>query len=59
VFERKASRTSDLKSPGDEVVRFIGVSLAGGKSDKACVAVLEYYREKNKIFLSRLFDKIK
>ena len=49
---------SAFESPKN-VVRFIGVSLAGGKSDKACVAVLEYYPENNKIFLSRLFEKIK
>ncbi len=42
-----------------DVVRFIGVSLAGGKSDKACVAILEYYPQNKKIFLSRLFEKIK
>lgn len=42
-----------------EVLRFVGVSLAGGKSDKACVAVLEYYPENKKIFLSRLYEKIK
>lgn len=47
------------QDPLKNVVRFIGVSLGGGKSDKACVAVLEYYPENNKIFLSRLFEKIK
>lgn len=39
--------------------RFIGVSLSGGKSDKACVAVLEYFPEHKKVFLSRLYEKIK
>lgn len=38
--------------------RFIGISLGGGKTDKTALAVLEYYPEQNKIFLSRLFDKI-
>jgi len=42
-----------------EVIRFVGLSLAGGKSDKACLAVLEYYPQNKKIFLSRLFEKIK
>lgn len=42
-----------------DVVRFIGLSLAGGKSDKACVALLEYYPENKKIFLSRIYEKIK
>lgn len=39
--------------------RFIGVSLGGGKTDKTCISVLEYYPAQRKIFLSRLFDKIK
>lgn len=42
-----------------EIVRFAGLSLAGGKTDKACVAILEYFPKHNKIFLSRIFDKIK
>lgn len=37
----------------------MGVSLSGGKSDKACVAVLEYFPEHKKVFLSRLYEKIK
>lgn len=53
VSTRKAGKSAAT------VIRFIGVSLAGGKSDKACVAVLEYYPENKKIFLSRLFEKIK
>lgn len=63
VSQRKASKPaarSTVTSPtSNKVIRFIGVSLAGGKSDKACVAVLEYYPENKKIFLSRLFEKIK
>ena len=58
VPERKAGHQTDLEKP-KEVLRFIGISLAGGKSDKACVAILEYYPENKKIFLSRLFEKIK
>lgn len=42
-----------------EAHRFIGISLGGGKSDKACVAVLEYYPKHKKVFLSRLVEKIK
>ena len=38
---------------------FAGISLSGGKSDKTCLAFLEYYPEQNKIFLSHLSDKIK
>ncbi len=33
--------------------------MAGGKTDKTCLAHIEYYPKQNKIFLSRLFEKIK
>lgn len=39
--------------------RFIGLSLSGGKSDKACLAVIEYFPEHKKIFLARLYEKIR
>lgn len=58
VPERSARKSNDVAKNG-RIVRFIGVSLAGGKSDKACVAILEYYPDNKKIFLSRLFEKIK
>jgi len=57
------TRRSRVKSPqpatAGQVVRFLGLSLAGGKSDKACLAVMEYYPENQKLFLTRLFEKIK
>ena len=56
--DKKMSKSSEVSSDGN-VIRFIGISLAGGKSDKACVAMLEYYPENKKLFLSRLFEKIK
>lgn len=49
-----ASKDKSLK-----VHHFMGVSLGGGKTDKTCIALLEYYPDQNKIFLSRLFEKIK
>lgn len=55
LFESQA--LSQKSSP--KFHRFIGVSLAGGKTDKTCVSVLEYYPVQKKIFLSRLFDKVK
>ncbi len=33
--------------------------MGGGKADKACLAVLDYYPEHQKVFLSRLVEKIK
>ncbi len=44
---------------GPKVHRFIGIALGGGKTDKTCLSVIEYFPSQNKIFLSRLFDKIK
>jgi hypothetical protein len=42
-----------------EVLRFAGLSLGGGKADKACLAILEYYPKYHKIFLAKIFDRIK
>ena len=42
-----------------EVQRFIGISLSGGKADKACVAVVEYFPKFKKLFLSNMFERIK
>ncbi len=33
--------------------------MSGGKADKACVAVLEFYPDQKKIFLAQLIEKIK
>lgn len=55
----KKKTTKKSSSHAGEVHRFVGVSLGGGKTDKACVAVLEYYPKHKKVFLSRLVEKIK
>jgi hypothetical protein len=44
---------------GLKVHHFAGISLAGGKTDKTCLALVEYYPEQQKIFLSRLFERIR
>jgi hypothetical protein len=38
--------------------KFLGLSLAGGKTDKACLALIDYYPKENKVFLSKLFHSI-
>ncbi len=48
-----------VRSKNPKHHRFIGVSLGGGKTDKTCLSVIEYYPLQRKIFLSRLFDRIK
>lgn len=45
--------TEDLRT-----IRFAGVSLGGGKTDKTAVAVIEYYPDKKRIFLRSLRDKV-
>lgn len=63
--KKKAPKKSPLKKSlpkktvTPEVHRFIGISLGGGKADKACVAVMEYYPQHKKVFLSRLIERIK
>ena len=53
------SGSQSVRPTDQKCFRFIGVSLSGGKADKACVAILEYFPEHKKIFLARLFEKIK
>ena len=56
---RKATDLAGTDKDKEKPFRFIGISLSGGKSDKACVAVVEYFPTHKKIFLARLYEKIK
>ncbi|MGZ3770787.1 MAG: DUF429 domain-containing protein [Bdellovibrio sp.] len=60
-IKKKASPkpVSEASSYAGDVHRFIGLSLGGGKTDKACLAVMEYYPKHKKVFLSRLVERIK
>lgn len=53
LIETGGTVTQDLKA-----IRFAGVALGGGKTDKTAVAVLEYYPDQKRIFLRSLRDKI-
>lgn len=53
------NQTLRAKSKAPKLHRFLGVSLGGGKTDKTCLSVIEYYPVQRKIFLSRLYDKIR
>jgi hypothetical protein len=53
------TETLQSRSKAPKHHRFIGISLGGGKTDKTCLSVIEYFPAQRKIFLSRLFDKIK
>lgn len=39
--------------------KFVGLSLGGTKTDKSSLAILEYFPDQQKIFLSEIFEKIK
>ena len=41
-----------------KVHQFLGVYLGGGKTDKTCLAVVDYFPEHQKIFLSHMEAKI-
>lgn len=41
-----------------KVVRFAGVSLGGGKTDKTSVAILDYFPEQKRVFLRGLREKV-
>ena len=56
--QRKTKRSPEQLAV-KEVVRFLGLSLSGGKADKACLAVLEYYPKHGKVFLTKIFEKVK
>lgn len=56
---RKTRFSNVKKSSETKSIRFIGISLSGGKSDKACVATLEYFPDQKKMFLVRVIEKIK
>jgi hypothetical protein len=53
----KKAGVTDPKN--QKFLRFLGLSLSGGKSDKACLAVVDYYPDSDRLFLNRIFDRIK
>ena len=55
----RSSRKSNDLSAHEHRLRFIGISLSGGKSDRTCLAVIEYYPARDRLFLAHLEEKIK
>lgn len=39
-------------------VRFVGLSLGGGKSERTSITILDYYTQQKKLVVSRLFDRL-
>lgn len=54
LLETRGTVTENLAA-----VRFCGVSLAGGKTDKTAVAILEYYPDRKRVFLRSLRERIR
>lgn len=63
VSNSKSKTRGQLKlnwlSKSLKVYQFQGIYLSGSKSDKTCVATLEYYPEQEKIFLSQVHHNLK
>jgi hypothetical protein len=58
--ERAAREQADRQSSSkSSAKKFLGLSLSGGKTDKASLALIDYYPEQKKVFLSRLFHSLK
>jgi hypothetical protein len=54
----KVAKALHLSAMDLKIVRFAGVSLGGGKTDKTAVAILEYYPEQKRVFLRSLREKV-
>lgn len=59
--QRQPHRASGVTStrPAGDKLKFVGISLSGGKTDKTSLAVIEYYPEQQRIFLAELVDKVR
>ncbi len=53
-----AKRAGSTHAPPLKVVRFAGVALGGGKTDKTAVAILDYFPDQNRVFLRGLREKV-
>ena len=48
-----------LKNRPLKSIKFIGISLGGGKSDRTAITILEYYIEQQKLIVNSVFDRLK
>lgn len=55
---KRTSNKIRAKKKSLSSVRFYGVSLAGGKSEKTSVVALDFYTQHDKLFLGRIDDHI-
>jgi predicted nuclease with RNAse H fold len=58
VARAKARRAHGAEIPAMKLVRFAGVALGGGKTDKTSVAILDYFPEQKRVFLRSLRERV-
>jgi hypothetical protein len=51
-------RAHEARIPKMKIVRFAGVALGGGKTDKTAVAILDFFPDQNRVFLRSLRDRV-
>lgn len=56
---QKPKAQSSRADPSLSFVRFMGISLGGGKSDRTVLTVLDYYVSHKKLVVSRIIDRLK
>ncbi len=57
-LSKRATPAHDLKMPLLKLVRFAGVALGGGKTDKTAVAILDYFPTQKRVFLRNLRERV-
>ncbi len=55
---RSKTRSAKANLPVLKLVRFAGVALGGGKTDKTAVAILDYFPDQKRVFLRRLRERV-
>jgi predicted nuclease with RNAse H fold len=58
VVRETIKRVALTPIPKMKVVRFAGVALGGGKTDKTSVAILDYFPDQKRVFLRSLREKV-
>ncbi len=54
----KVTKVGELLIPSLKLVRFAGVALGGGKTDKTAVAILDFFPDQNRVFLRSLRERV-
>ena len=51
-------QSHQVRVPKMKIVRFAGVALGGGKTDKTSVAILDFFPDQNRVFLRSLRERV-